>query len=347
MQFSESLKNNQQFRFVYKNGRSYANKYFIMYVKENGLDKNRIGISVSKKVGNSVVRHRITRLVRESYRLHESVFNSGLDMVIIARPGAASIGYEEAESALLHLAKLHHIIKIYFYNERILKEKQYIISKVENVLKGIKILSNNYKMIIITLKESFLKEMGIFKIEKTIHTNLDNYCAELIRNLKEEYLLENPCYPIEVIVKFFKIHNFLSEETLKYFNILEKNKYQKVFKIIETNIKLLPEDIEKKIFESLKIEKKKLEELIYISQKLTLEKYIFKLKLEKIIEIYLSKNIALKDIIGEYNLKDTNRINIYLKKIYRTNIKELKKENNLRNINTSEGDKKLKIKSKE
>ena len=49
--------------------------------------------------------------------------------------------------------------KIYFYNERILKEKQYIISKVENVLKGIKILSNNYKMIIITLKESFLKEM--------------------------------------------------------------------------------------------------------------------------------------------------------------------------------------------
>lgn len=60
MQFSESLKNNQQFRFVYKNGRSYANKYFIMYVKENGLDKNRIGISVSKKVGNSVVRHRIT-----------------------------------------------------------------------------------------------------------------------------------------------------------------------------------------------------------------------------------------------------------------------------------------------
>lgn len=237
--------------------------------------------------------------------------------------------------------------KIYFYNERILKEKQYIISKVENVLKGIKILSNNYKMIIITLKESFLKEMGIFKIEKTIHTNLDNYCAELIRNLKEEYLLKNPCYPIEVIVKFFKIHNFLSEETLKYFNILEKNKYQKVFKIIETNIKLLPEDIEKKIFESLKIEKKKLEELIYISQKLTLEKYIFKLKLEKIIEIYLSKNIALKDIIREYNLKDTKRINIYLKKIYRTNIKELKKENNLRNINTSEGDKKLKIKSKE
>ena len=113
MQFSESLKKNEQFRFVYKNGRSYANKYFIMYVKENGLDKNRIGISVSKKVGNSVVRHRITRLVRESYRLHESVFNSGLDIVVVARKGAADIGYYEIESALLHLAKLHEIIKVY------------------------------------------------------------------------------------------------------------------------------------------------------------------------------------------------------------------------------------------
>ena len=115
MQFSESLKKNHQFQFVYKSGKSYANKYLVMYVKENGLGKNRIGISVSKKVGNSVVRHRVTRLVRESYRLHESIFNSGLDIVIVARSSAATVGYEEVESALLHLGKLHKIIKVYFY----------------------------------------------------------------------------------------------------------------------------------------------------------------------------------------------------------------------------------------
>ena len=120
MKFSESLKKNHQFQFVYKNGRSYANKYLIMYVKENGFSKNRVGISVSKKVGYSVVRHRVTRLVRESYRLHESIFNSGLDIVIIARKSAASAGYEEVESALLHLGKLHQIIKVYFYfDERV------------------------------------------------------------------------------------------------------------------------------------------------------------------------------------------------------------------------------------
>lgn len=110
MIFSESLKKNRQFQFVYKNGKSYANRCLVMYVKENGLGINRIGISVSKKVGNSVVRHRVTRLIRESYRLHENMFNSGLDMVIIARPGAAAAGYKETESALLHLGKLHQII---------------------------------------------------------------------------------------------------------------------------------------------------------------------------------------------------------------------------------------------
>ena len=115
MQFSESLKKSNQFQFVYKNGKSYANKYLIMYIKENGLGINRIGISVSKKVGNSVVRHRVTRLIRESYRLHENIVNSGLDIVIVARPSAASVHYNEVESALLHLGKLHRIIKIYFY----------------------------------------------------------------------------------------------------------------------------------------------------------------------------------------------------------------------------------------
>ncbi|MBQ4258971.1 MAG: ribonuclease P protein component [Lachnospiraceae bacterium] len=117
MRFSESLKKNHQFQFVYKNGKSYANKYLVMYVKENGLSVNRIGISVSKKVGNSVVRHRITRLLRESYRLHEAVFNSGLDIVIVARATAASVGYTEIESALLHLGKLHQIIKVFLYLE--------------------------------------------------------------------------------------------------------------------------------------------------------------------------------------------------------------------------------------
>ena len=110
-EFSESLKKNYDFQCVYKKGKSYANKYLVMYVLENNTEKNRLGISVSKKVGNSVVRHKITRLIRESYRLHENIFNSGLDIVVIARNSASSVSYLKIESALLHLAKLHHILK--------------------------------------------------------------------------------------------------------------------------------------------------------------------------------------------------------------------------------------------
>lgn len=118
MKFSESLKKNSDFKYVYQNGKSFANRFLVMYVLENNDEKNRLGISASKKVGNSVVRHRFTRLVRESYRLHENIFNSGLDIVVVARKSAASVGFFEIESALLHLSKLHHIIKIYFYDEK-------------------------------------------------------------------------------------------------------------------------------------------------------------------------------------------------------------------------------------
>ncbi len=110
MKFSESLKKNHQFRTVFQKGRSRADRYFVMYVLENGEEYNRIGISVSKKVGNSIVRHRVTRLVRESYRLQEAMFNSGLDIVIVARKSAASVGFHETEKSLLHLGKLHQIL---------------------------------------------------------------------------------------------------------------------------------------------------------------------------------------------------------------------------------------------
>ena len=110
MKFSESLKKSADFQKVYREGRSCANRYLVLYVLENHTDRNRLGISVSKKVGNSVVRHRITRLIRESYRLQEDIFNSGLDMVVIARKGAKDNTCQEIESALLHLGKLHGIL---------------------------------------------------------------------------------------------------------------------------------------------------------------------------------------------------------------------------------------------
>lgn len=111
MEFTESLKKNYQFRFIYNRGKSIANRLLVMYVVRNGTDGNRFGISVSKKVGNSVVRSRITRLLRESYRLSESKFLAGYDIVVIARASAKEATYREVESALMHLLNKQKLIK--------------------------------------------------------------------------------------------------------------------------------------------------------------------------------------------------------------------------------------------
>jgi len=110
MKFSDSLKKNRDFQNVYRKGKSYANKYFVMYVLKNNSEKNRLGISVSKKVGNSVIRHRVTRLIRESYRLNCSRFKDGYDIIIVARITAKGKSYDDICSALIHLGKIHNIV---------------------------------------------------------------------------------------------------------------------------------------------------------------------------------------------------------------------------------------------
>ncbi len=89
-----------------------------MYVLENGSEMNRLGISVSKKVGNSVVRHRLTRLIREAVRLHEDEFNSGLDVVVVVLKNTnpqnnldnKPLKCQDVEKSILHLAKALRIL---------------------------------------------------------------------------------------------------------------------------------------------------------------------------------------------------------------------------------------------
>ena len=109
MLYSESLKKNKDFQIVYRTGKSYANRFLVMYIRKNDLGRNRLGISVSKKVGNSVVRHHLTRLIRESYRLQEEYFLCGYDIVAVVRVNAKNSSFADMKSALIHLGKLHKI----------------------------------------------------------------------------------------------------------------------------------------------------------------------------------------------------------------------------------------------
>ena len=106
-----SIKKGVDFQAVYRAGKSYANKELVMYVKRTEFPGQRIGISVSKKVGNSVVRHRVTRLIRECFRLNQEQLTTGLDIVVVARVAAATANYKNMERAYLHLCGLHNIMK--------------------------------------------------------------------------------------------------------------------------------------------------------------------------------------------------------------------------------------------
>lgn len=111
MEFTESLKKNFQFRHVYNKGKSIANRQLVMYVIKNGRQTNKLGISVSKKVGKSVTRSRVTRLIRESYRLMENSVANGYDIVVIARVCTSESSYSEISKSLHHLFKKHGLLK--------------------------------------------------------------------------------------------------------------------------------------------------------------------------------------------------------------------------------------------
>ncbi len=112
MLFTKSLKKNYQFRFVYNKGKSIANKYLVMYVVKNNSLENYIGISVSKKVGNSVVRSRVTRLIRENYRLSENKLKNGYSLVVIARNPSSKASYHDINKAMNHLFSKHNLFNL-------------------------------------------------------------------------------------------------------------------------------------------------------------------------------------------------------------------------------------------
>lgn len=99
-----SLKN-LEFRKVYAKGKSRANDCLVMYVLENGTDVRRLGITVSKKIGNSVVRSRVKRIIKEAYRMRESCLKTGYDYVFIARNPARDKKSTELEISLKRLAE--------------------------------------------------------------------------------------------------------------------------------------------------------------------------------------------------------------------------------------------------
>lgn len=114
------IKKNIEFRIVYKRGKSIANDLLVLYIFKNKKNKdsngtlyNKVGISVSKKVGNSVVRSRVKRLINENYRFKEEYLIKGNDFIFVARTKAKDKNYRDIEKSMEHLLK-----KAGLYNDK-------------------------------------------------------------------------------------------------------------------------------------------------------------------------------------------------------------------------------------
>lgn len=98
----ESLKKRQAFKQVYSRGRYAADTLFVVYALANETNQNRLGLTVSKKVGNAVVRNRVKRWLKESYRLVANELQIGHDLVIIARAPMGTLPQNGAFSKVCH-----------------------------------------------------------------------------------------------------------------------------------------------------------------------------------------------------------------------------------------------------
>ncbi len=88
------------FRRAYAKGKSAATPTLVLYARPNGLKQNRLGLTVGAKVGKAVVRNRIRRRLRESYRLREGTVKAGYDLVLVARSAAAEARFRELDRHL-------------------------------------------------------------------------------------------------------------------------------------------------------------------------------------------------------------------------------------------------------
>lgn len=105
MRYTTSLKKNYQFRRLYYRGKTAGNRLLVLYCRGNGQGKNRVGITVSAKLGNAVTRNRVRRRLREVYRLNETRFRPGYDIVVVARSRSVKADFSVITQAYLSAAK--------------------------------------------------------------------------------------------------------------------------------------------------------------------------------------------------------------------------------------------------
>ena len=105
------VKREKDFKEIFKEGTSFANRKFVVYQLENQKNHFRVGLSVSKKLGNAVARNQIKRRIRHIIQNAKGSLVEDVDFVVIARKGVENLEYAEMERNLLHVLKLSKIYR--------------------------------------------------------------------------------------------------------------------------------------------------------------------------------------------------------------------------------------------
>lgn len=106
------LRNRADFSRVYRVGKSFANRQLVVYWSNRPeVERFRLGVSVSKKIGKAVVRNRMRRLIKEIVRLHEAEIRDHVDIIFIVRKGAVGMSYRELEKSVLHALRKASLLK--------------------------------------------------------------------------------------------------------------------------------------------------------------------------------------------------------------------------------------------
>ncbi|HZH94220.1 MAG TPA: ribonuclease P protein component [Tissierellaceae bacterium] len=111
MEKKNRLRKNMEFKKVYKARKNFWNRNLILYIKRNGTKETRIGVSITRKVGNAVVRNKLKRRIKELNRRYIESLKEGYDIVIIPKKNAVDLSFKDLESALKHIYKLSGVWK--------------------------------------------------------------------------------------------------------------------------------------------------------------------------------------------------------------------------------------------
>lgn len=111
MEKKHRIRKNMEFKKVYKIGKNYWNRNFVLYISKNKLDYTRIGFTLTKKIGNAVTRNKVRRKMKEICRLNFYNIKKGYDLVFIAKKSTVNLSYDEIEKSIIHILKISKTLK--------------------------------------------------------------------------------------------------------------------------------------------------------------------------------------------------------------------------------------------